>query len=107
MDWDGKPPTTVFECESSRRLVQLMLQKGGKPEFEGRVLKGLDLSELTFDGTSLARACLRNASLSCCGLEKSEFSNADLCECNLSGMYFLLLLKSALFKTLCPHPHHV
>ena len=89
MDWDGKAPSTVFECESSRRMVQLMLQKGCKPEFEGRIFKDLDLSDLVFDGMSLTRACLHNASLSCCGLEKSDLSGADLRGCNLSGSWHL------------------
>ena len=90
LGWDGTTPSTVFECESSRRLVVLMLQKGCKPEFEGRIFKDLDLSDLCFEGISLARACLSHASLSCSSLEKSDLSGADLRDCNLSGWHAVL-----------------
>ena len=82
------PPTTVFECESSRRLVVLLLQKGGKPEFEGRLLEDLDLSNLDFSNMTLQAARLRNSSLANSSLDKTNLRSADLRCCNLTGPRF-------------------
>jgi hypothetical protein len=71
------PRKSILETERSRKMVELILNKGCKPDLSGVCLARLDLSSLNMPSIALIGSDLRCAHLSKTRVVTSAFANAN------------------------------